>query len=129
MKRKFILGMAVVLMIVALFAFVVMPAMSPGIGVAVAGESSLVGAMELAVMDSEAALIIDNAVPVSAPIAEISMWLALGAILLATSIAYRRGLTRLLNLTIMSLRRLSDSTNEGTKTAGGPNKFILPAAA
>lgn len=129
MKKKLILGLAVVLMIAALFVFMVMPAMSPDVGAGiVAGESSPVAAMELAVIDSNMVLLEDNAVPVSASIAEISLWSVLGAILVTFAVVCSRRLPNFFDVKNASLRLSNDSTDEGAFSGGGPNKFILPAA-
>lgn len=128
MKQKFILIIMAVVLVVALITLAAMPVISPAGDTGVLSEGV---AADLAVMDSEAVLIADNNIaPVPAGGAgEMSMWIALGASLLTITIACRRGLNKLSNAIIMSLRRLSDSTGEGSRTAGGPNKFILPSAA
>lgn len=129
MKSKLILTLAAISLIIALI-FLAMPAVSPDVDVGVAGGSVAADTADLDVMISGAVYVPgSNTVPAVAAVDKTLMWLALGASLVTIAVASRRRLTNLLDLTIISLRRLSGSTNEGARMGGGPLKFILPAAA
>ena len=125
--RKLIMVTVALLIVVMLFAFA-MPLMSSDVGVA--GESTSAGVASLAVMDSEAALVIEsNTVSASASIAEISIWLALGAILVTFAVVCSRRLHNFFDVKNVSLRLSNGSTDEGAKTGRGPRDCIMPTAA
>lgn len=127
MKKKFIMVIAALILIVALFAIAV-PVMSPDVG-PTAGAVALTA--DLAPMDTGAALVIDKTAPVSAATAgEITIWLALSASLLTIAVVFRRSLAvKLFDLRAYILRRRNDSTLEGTGSSGVPRDCILPGVA
>lgn len=125
MKKKFIaIGIVAVMLIAMLCAFAV-PVMAPEPETGMTSESAAAETAALAVMSSEV-LIIDEAAPAPAGVAsgEASVWLALSALFVTIPVASKRRLDKLLKLAAMSLRGIGISTEEGAKTAGGPNKFI-----
>ena len=130
MKRKFILVLTAVMLIVALCAFA-LPAMVPDVAGGVAGAGAAAETADLAVLESQAVLIVDNTPLASsaATAGETLPWLALGASLLTLAVVYgRRSYYEFLNKNI-DRRDVGGSINEGAEKGGGPNKFILPAAA
>ena len=130
MKKKFIFGLVAVMLIVSLIAFA-MPAMVPDVDGGVAGVSAAAETADPAALDSQAVLIVDsNTLPASAAAAgEMSIWLALGASLLTLAVVYGRRSTQMFLTKSADLRGINNSINEGAEKGGGPNKFILPAAA
>jgi len=131
MKRKFILVLTAVMLIVALCAFA-LPAMVPDVAGGVAGAGAAAETADLAVLESQAVLIVDNTPLASsaATAGETLPWLALGASLLTLAVVYgSRSTLKFLNIKNSGLRSFNDMINEGAEKGGGPNKFILPAAA
>lgn len=125
MKRKFILILASVLLIMALAAFA-LPAMSPD----VAGGAAAV-TTDLAILDSQAVLIVGNTPLASSAAAagETLPWVALGASLLTLAGVYGRRSYYAFFIKNVDHRDVDGSINEGAEMGGGPNRFILPAAA
>lgn len=128
MKRKFILGLMAVLLVMALIA-VAMPVMSPETDGGLAGVSAAAGTTDLVALESQATFIVEN-VPVAAATAGDTLpWLALGASLLTLAVVYGRRSIQKFYERAIGLRSFNDVINEGAEKGGGPNKFILPAAA
>jgi len=135
MKKKFVI-LGLVLIMTALMSFVVMPAlMSPdpdtgatgGTMGPVAGATPAV-TMDLATSVPEVQIIeYDAAAPVWSVSNQISLWLALSALSTISLVLRRRLITILCMLTAFSRRQRTLSTNG--HFPGGPNRFILPAAA
>ena len=129
MKKKFIMILAAVILVVALFA-ITLPAMSPDVDVGAAGVVASVEAADLAAMDSGTVLIIDNTAPAPASTAGgIYMWVALGATLVTLAVVSRRKLFKLYDFMATGLRNLNDRTDESTGTGRSPRDCIMPAAA
>ena len=132
MKRKFIaLGVVAVLLVVAILALFASPLMvAPDAEEAEMAGLVTVETADLAVMDSEAVLIIDNAmVPETISPTELIMWAALGVSLSIIAVANRRRLDNLLKNRILGLRSSDIIATTGAGTGGGTNKFIAPVAA
>lgn len=128
MKRKFILGLVAVMLIVALFAFA-LPAMSPDVD---GGAGAAAITADLTALESQAVVIVDNTPLASsaATAGETLPWLALGASLLTLAVVYgRRSYYKFLMTKKIDQRDVGGSINEGAGKGGGPNRFILPAAA
>lgn len=130
-KKKFIAwGILAVVLIVALLLMFAVPLITAvDVDIGVAEEGMAAETADLAIVDSEANSVIESyMVADSGNTTQIALWATLGASLSILAVVYRRRFSKLLHSVIMNLRSSGASANSEVM-AGGPNKFILPAAA